>query len=165
MLQTHIGSNTTHYQGTYDAFKKIINQEGVKALYAGLVPSLLGLLHVAIHFPVYERLKVSFKCYQRDESSNESKINLKRLILASSVSKMVASVLSYPHEILRTRLQLKSDLPSHQRRLIPLIKITYIQEGIFGFYSGFGTNLFRTLPASAITLVSFEYVRNFLNKI
>lgn len=165
MLQTHIGSNTTHYQGTYDAFKKIINQEGVKALYAGLVPSLLGLLHVAIHFPVYERLKVSFKCYQRDESSNESKINLKRLILASSVSKMVASVLSYPHEILRTRLQLKSDLPSHHRRLIPLIKITYIQEGIFGFYSGFGTNLFRTLPASAITLVSFEYVRNFLNKI
>lgn len=162
MLQTHIGANRTHYRGTIDAFQKIVTQEGVKALYAGLVPSLLGLLHVAIHFPVYERLKISFHCCSDESEPNNSKIDLSRLILASSVSKMIASVVSYPHEILRTRMQLKSDLPKHLKRMIPLIKITYRQEGILGFYSGFMTNLVRTLPASAITLVSFEYMRNFL---
>lgn len=162
MLQTHIGANRTHYKGTIDAFGKIIRQEGFQALYAGLVPSLLGLLHVAIHFPVYERLKITFHCYSDESEPHSQKIDLTRLIMASSFSKMIASVVSYPHEILRTRMQLKSDLPKHLKRMIPLIKITYRQEGIFGFYSGFMTNLVRTLPASAITLVTFEYMRNFL---
>ena len=79
---------------------------------------------------------------------------------------MIASAVTYPHEILRTRMQLKSDIPdSSQRRLFPLIKATYAQEGLKGFYSGFTTNLVRTIPASAITLVSFEYFRNRLENI
>lgn len=168
MLQTHVSQCPTHYHGTFDAFKKIRSQEGVKALYAGLVPSFLGLLHVAIHFPVYEKLKVSFNCYQ-DNVTNKKKdqdIHLPRLIMASCVSKMTASVITYPHEILRTRMQLKSNLPdSVQHRMLPLIRKTYVTEGFRGFYSGFMTNLIRTVPASAITLVSFEYVRNRLSSI
>ena len=47
MLQSNLGEHPTHYKGTFDAFRKIFYQEGFKALYAGLVPSLLGLFHVA----------------------------------------------------------------------------------------------------------------------
>ncbi|CAI2040720.1 hypothetical protein SEUBUCD646_0I01670 [Saccharomyces eubayanus] len=164
MLQSNLGEHPTHYRGTFDALKKISSQEGFKALYAGLVPSLLGLFHVAIHFPIYEELKIRFHCYSR--ADNGTSIDLQRLIMASSVSKMIASTVTYPHEILRTRMQLKSDVPdSIQRRLFPLIKATYAQEGLKGFYSGFTTNLIRTIPASAITLVSFEYFRNRLENI
>ncbi|CAI4064875.1 NAD+ transporter SKDI_09G1570 [Saccharomyces kudriavzevii IFO 1802] len=164
MLQSDLGEHPTHYKGTFDAFRKMSSQEGFKAFYAGLVPSLLGLFHVAIHFPIYEDLKIRFHCYSRENNSNT--INLQRLIIASSVSKMIASAVTYPHEILRTRMQLKSDIPnSIQRRLFPLIKTTYAQEGLKGFYSGFTTNLIRTIPASAITLVSFEYFRNRLENV
>lgn len=164
MLQTHVSQYPTHYKGTFDAFNKIRTQEGFKALYAGLVPSYFGLLHVAIHFPVYEKLKVTFNCYRGKNNNHE--LDLSRLIMASCVSKMIASVITYPHEILRTRMQLKSSLPdSVQHKMIPLIRKTYFTEGIRGFYSGFTTNLVRTVPASAITLVSFEYVRNHLSSI
>ncbi|EDO14764.1 hypothetical protein Kpol_312p2 [Vanderwaltozyma polyspora DSM 70294] len=183
MLQTDITKNSTHYKGTFDAFKKIYTQEGVKALYSGLVPSFIGLFHVAIHFPVFEKLKVMFNYktitntdtnldFINGNNKNhqlhriEYSINLNRLILASCISKMIASVITYPHEILRTRMQLKSDLPSSvQHKIIPLIKKTYAQEGFKGFYSGFSANLIRTVPASAITLVSFEYVRNLLSNL
>ena len=46
-----------------------------------------------------------------------------------------------------------------------MIKHTYKSEGLRGFYSGFTANLARTLPASAITLVSFEYFRKYLTKL
>lgn len=176
MLQTNLGPYSTHYKGTMDAFRCIYKQEGIRAFYRGLVPSLLGLFHVAIHFPVYEKFKLKFKCYSLKDNMNNHdhyEIHLPNLIMASSLSKMIASGLTYPHEILRTRMQLK---PSTiyggkagnysievKKKIIPLIKTTYRNEGIRGFYSGFTANLLRTVPASAITLVSFEYIRNKLS--
>lgn len=169
MLQTNLGENITHYKGTLDAFIKIPQQEGIRALYTGLVPSLLGLFHVAIHFPIYEKLKVRFHCYSviiNEKGEKETSINIKNLSMASSVSKMMASLITYPHEILRTRMQLKSNLPARiQRKLIPMIRTTYRNEGFKAFYSGFTANLLRTVPASAITLVSFEYFRDHFTKL
>jgi len=46
------------YRHTWDAALTIYRTEGVAAFYRGLVPSLLGILHVAVQFPLYERLKV-----------------------------------------------------------------------------------------------------------
>ncbi|CDO93899.1 unnamed protein product [Kluyveromyces dobzhanskii CBS 2104] len=153
----------THYKNTLDAFIKIYKYEGIKNFYSGLIPSLFGLLHVAIHFPVYEQLKKILHCYpngkpgqKSSDGTQNTSFQLGRLILASCGSKMIASSLTYPHEIVRTRLQLKSDTkPS----IKSILRSTYAKEGIRGFYSGFLTNMFRTVPASAITLVSFEYFR------
>ncbi|CEP60397.1 NAD+ transporter LALA0_S01e09824g [Lachancea lanzarotensis] len=173
MLQTHVDKNSTNYRGTFDAFYRIYTTEGFKTFYAGLLPSLFGLLHVAIHFPIYEKLKVWLRCSPSFIDSEDHKLDIFRLITASSVSKMVASTLTYPHEILRTRMQLKappidrkstSQVATHHA-LIRLVYLTYTKEGLRGFYSGFTTNLVRTVPASAITLVSFEYFRRYLTSI
>ncbi|SCU94578.1 LAME_0F08020g1_1 [Lachancea meyersii CBS 8951] len=173
MLQTHVDKNTTHYKGTFDAFYKIYTTEGFKTFYAGLLPSLFGLFHVAIHFPIYEKLKVWLHCSRSFADFEDHKLDIARLITASSVSKMVASTLTYPHEILRTRMQLKAPpaenknalRPTTNHGLIRLVSCTYKAEGLKGFYSGFTTNLVRTVPASAITLVSFEYFRKYLTNL
>ncbi|CUS21951.1 LAQU0S04e04588g1_1 [Lachancea quebecensis] len=173
MLQTHVNENSTQYKGTFDAFHKIYTTEGMKTFYSGLLPSLFGLFHVAIHFPIYEKLKVWLHCYPSITASDDHNLNLVRLIMASSASKMVASALTYPHEILRTRMQIRApprSISAAQQKasshsLIRLVRQTYRTEGLRGFYSGFTANLVRTVPASAITLVSFEYFRKYLNKL
>lgn len=150
----------TYYKGTFDAFKTMYKEEGIRAFYRGLVPSLFGLIHVGIHFPVYEKLKSILDCNISGDHNT-----LARLILASSLSKMVASTITYPHEILRTRMQIqpaKRKGPIKEIRLLDSIVKVYRKEGLRGFYAGYATNLARTLPLSAVTLVSFEYFKNYL---
>ncbi|KAB5590573.1 NAD transporter [Ceratobasidium theobromae] len=45
------------YRHTWDAFRTIYRTEGWRAFYRGLFPSLLGVTHVAVQFPLYEQLK------------------------------------------------------------------------------------------------------------
>lgn len=70
----------------------IAKHEGIRGFYKGLAPSLIGVSHVAIQFPLYERLK-SLLTEANAQSSTAN------ILLASAVSKMVASTTTYPHEV------------------------------------------------------------------
>ena len=48
----------TRYRHTLDAAITIYRSEGIRAFYRGLLPSLLGITHVAVQFPLYEKLKI-----------------------------------------------------------------------------------------------------------
>lgn len=153
MIQT--GKEDVVYNGTIDAFRKMFRNEGLGVFYRGLVPSLLGLVHVGIHFPVYEALK---KFFGVDSGSNK----LGRLLMASSISKMIASTITYPHEILRTRMQMQTSKNAPRRKILQVCSRIYKRDSFKGFYAGYLTNLARTVPASAVTLVSFEYFKTYL---
>lgn len=81
--------------------------EGLRAFYSGLTPALLGLTHVAVQFPAYEYLKTRFTGQGMGASSSESdpKSHWLGILSASILSKIMASSATYPHEVIRTRLQ------------------------------------------------------------
>jgi hypothetical protein len=45
------------YRNTFDAIRTIYRHEGFGAFYKGLLPSLMGVTHVAVQFPLYEAFK------------------------------------------------------------------------------------------------------------
>jgi solute carrier family 25 folate transporter 32 len=96
-----------HYNSTLDAARKMYKSEGMGAFYSGLAPALLGLTHVAIQFPLYEYLKEKFVGLEMGETSeNAGGWNETFGILAATlISKVCATSATYPHEVLRTRLQ------------------------------------------------------------
>lgn len=98
------------YKGTVDAFIKIYRSEGIRTFYSGLTPALLGLSHVAIQFPLYEFFKMQFTGYEigeapPDQNGVVSNTHWVGISAATFLSKVCASTITYPHEVLRTRMQ------------------------------------------------------------
>lgn len=192
------------YKHTLDAFVRIFQTEGIQGFYRGLLPSLMGVSHVAVQFPLYE----TFKSLAKDSLVNEETGELRpKVILAcSSSAKMIASVLTYPHEVVRTRLQMQprtraqlaaggivssvastpsqssssaaasssvsarqppsiSTPPTQQKytTLFRTIQTITREEGLRGFYNGMGVNLIRTVPSSALTILTYEVMMQHLN--
>ncbi|KAG4304140.1 hypothetical protein PORY_002504 [Pneumocystis oryctolagi] len=162
IVKTRLMSQTsyshTYYRNTFDAFRKMYKFEGILSFYKGLIPSLIGITHVAVQFPLYEFFKDIF--YVNVLNSDQSL--WVRVILSSLISKMIASSITYPHEVIRTRLQTQkhyNDLSRIQYRGIfhTFYKICH-EEGWKNLYSGMSINLIRTVPASVVTFLTFEMI-------
>ncbi|KAF9267286.1 mitochondrial NAD transporter [Marasmius fiardii PR-910] len=157
------------YRHTLDAFLTIYRNEGVGAFYRGLLPSLLGIAHVAVQFPLYEQLKIWA------QGDSETPLPNHTILGCSALAKMVASITTYPHEVIRTRLQtqrrpLTSDLSSdgmlrnHEKRGVIYTTTKLVRkEGWTSLYRGLSVNLLRTVPNSAVTMLTYELLMRHLS--
>lgn len=83
------------YSSVWGGLRKIVKDEGFRAMYKGLSPTMLGLGHVMLQFPIYEAVR-SKMCQGREED-----LKPVHVLVASSVSKVVASAAFYHHEVVR----------------------------------------------------------------
>jgi len=165
-------SSESRYRHTLDAFKTIYRLEGPQAFYRGLLPSLLGIAHVAVQFPMYEQLRAWA------QSSSPAPLSTSTILLCSAASKMTASIATYPHEVVRTRLQIQRRfLPgngavavaAHSKEtkgykgLVNVAQRIVREEGWRGLYKGLSINLFRTVPNSAVTMLTYEMLMRHLS--
>mmetsp|Transcript_53999 Transcript_53999/g.126184 ORF Transcript_53999/g.126184 Transcript_53999/m.126184 type:complete len:347 (+) Transcript_53999:300-1340(+) len=157
---------TCAYTGTLDAFSKIVRTEGIRGLYRGLGPSLLGVSHITIQYPLYERFKLELAARQglhcsRTGKSGHDKLGVPSLVLSAASSKITASLFTYPHEVVRTRMMIER----RHARMLPVYGLLWKEEGIRGLYRAFFTNVFRVVPSAAVTFVSYELVNDWLQTV
>eukprot|EP01031_Cornospumella_fuschlensis_P026223 gene26222-31678_t len=145
---------------TYQMMRHIHREEGVRAFYRGLTASFLGLSHVAIQFPLYEYLKKQARTYRQGEETFWD------LLLASMTAKVIAATLTYPHEVLRARMQDVRGGGSQTGGRYPTLYNTFMhiykQEGVWSLWSGLKVNLVRIAPATVATFLSYEYISRML---
>ena len=162
-LQTSKQPSHQRYNNILDAFRKIYVREGLGGFYKGLLPSLLGVFHVVVQFPLYEYFKslagTSSLAHPSATRQHSDHLSPTMILLCSGASKMLASMATYPHEVLRTRLQMVPQSGhAHYTGLFQSISVIFQREGIRGFYKGMGVNLIRTVPNSGLTLLTYEVI-------
>jgi solute carrier family 25 folate transporter 32 len=151
------------YTSTANGLYRLATEEGLRGAYSGLAPSLLGISHVAIQFPVYEQLKLEM-ARRKGDGARVTDLAASELMVASAVAKLTASVVTYPHEVIRSHMHVRGFGP-FEGVFCLMRRIHREGGGVRAFYRGVGTNLIRTTPAAAITFTSYELISRKLRAI
>jgi len=81
------------------------------------------------------------------------------IVGASGGAKSIASLVTYPHEVIRTRLR----QPAVNGRikytgLMQTLRLVIAEEGMAGLYGGLTAHLFRVVPNAACMFLIYEVV-------
>jgi len=156
-LQTNHAQETL-YKSPWDALVKTINNEGKLAIFKGMSASYLGLTETVLQFTIYEIMKN--KILQQKATIHEHKptLSIMEVLLLSSISKLIASMVTYPHEVIRTRLREQKSIQAVPRYKGPFqgMRLIAKEEGLRGLYGGMGAHLLRVVPNAGILFLIYE---------
>ncbi|RMZ52040.1 hypothetical protein APUTEX25_001234 [Auxenochlorella protothecoides] len=141
------------YGGIFDCAGKVLRQEGVRAFYRGIVPSMIGILpYAGVDIAAFELLKERLL----DEYDNHPPAHV--ILGAGMLSSSLAQFVSYPLALTRTRLQAQGVGGQAVRYtgMMDVLRRTFANEGFRGLYKGAGTNLCKLAPAAGISWFVFE---------
>jgi solute carrier family 25 protein 33/36 len=89
------------YKNAFDCMVQVVRQEGIKGLYRGLGASYLGVTESTLHWVLYEQMKMVLKKGpDRNQTSWDQAIYLGGRIGAAGSSKLLAVLVTYPHEVI-----------------------------------------------------------------
>lgn len=155
--------NTRHRNGQsriYTAVNDILKYEGVTAFWKGNVPAeLLYVCYGASQFTTYKIATVA--CKQNFSGLSEPWM----LFFSGSVAGTVATTLTYPFDLLRTRMAAQGAKQNEQlySSLRDVVKKIYRYEGFTGFFKGLAPSICSITPHNGIFFLSYEKIRQFLH--
>ncbi|POR36436.1 Mitochondrial FAD carrier protein FLX1 [Tolypocladium paradoxum] len=140
--------------------RTIYATEGLRGFYRGLGVSLLGVSHGAVQFAVYEPAKrVYFARRSARGGGDDGRLTTEATVVLSSVAKLVAGAVTYPYQVLRSRLQNYRADERFGRGFAGVVTRTWREEGVVGFYRGLVPGVVRVMPATWVTFLVYENVK------
>jgi hypothetical protein len=147
------------YKGIREGMRHVYFTRGLKGLWAGFLPSTLGVAHGAVQFAIYEKMK-----HRRGETlGSQERLSNWDYIYMSGGSKLLAGAITYPYQPIRARMQ-QYDAAKNYRGLMDVITKTWKNEGVLAFYKGVIPNTIRVIPTTVVTFVVYENTKIYLPK-
>lgn len=189
VIKTRMLSTSAHHSGAYPSMlfglRAIAREESWRGYFRGLIPSLAGVSHSAVYFVAYEKLKVERAAklnaahtinHGVSSSADNAPPRLSNTdyLLISGLSKILAGSLTYPHQVVRARMQnyashnASDPISTSQRTtgtttfphgLLSTMRSIWRQDGLLGFYRGLGPSLLRVVPSTCVTFLVYENVK------
>lgn len=162
---SHIPGRGRQYKNSWDCIKQTVRHEGIAGLYRGLSASYLGVTESTLQWVLYEQMK---KILARREHIRQSQPGYKNSfiedtevvggrLLAAGAAKLCAALVTYPHEVVRTRMRQAPTVSGEGGKavmkytgLVQCFKLVWKEEGMVGLYGGMTPHLLRVVPNAAI---------------
>ncbi|CAL8272567.1 unnamed protein product [Lota lota] len=148
----------THYTGIFDAFYRIISDEGVATLWNSMLPSLILVFNPAVQFMFYEAMK-------RKAGKGGRAITSADIFVIGAVAKAVATTATYPLQTVQAILrfgQYKGDKKggafASLRSVVSLLMDRIKKHGVLGLYKGLEAKLLQTVLTAALMFVVYEKI-------
>ncbi|TEB22067.1 mitochondrial carrier [Coprinellus micaceus] len=155
-LQLVQGQAASGSRGSWACIKQILREEGVRGFYKGMTASYLGVTEGTIQWVLYEKLKKMSAA-----GEGEARGGWKEwagMLGSAGTAKCVASLITYPHEVIRTRLRQPppKDGPPKYTGLYRTLRVVIAEEGARSLYGGLSAHLMRVIPNSAVMYAIYE---------
>ncbi|EEF49315.1 ADP,ATP carrier protein, putative [Ricinus communis] len=136
-------------------------QEGPRAFYRGLVPSLLGIIpYAGIDLAAYETFKDMSKKYILRDSEPGPLVQLG----CGTLSGALGATCVYPLQVVRTRMQAhRTNTGTAYEGMSDVFRRTFQHEGIRGLYKGIFPNMLKVVPSASITYMVYEAMKKRLD--
>lgn len=150
-----------NYSNLLEGLIYVGKTEGRAGLWAGTVPSLMLVINPAIQFMVYESLK-------RRVLERYSTISGWGVFGIGAVAKAVATVFTYPLQLVQTKLRHGSyhtengeQLPKNVN-VLQLILFELKRNGVKGLFRGIEAKLLQTVLTAALMFLTYEKISSFV---
>lgn len=162
---SNIPGRGRQYKNSWDCIKQTVRHEGIRGLYRGLSASYLGVTESSLQWVMYEQTKRELARREAKRFSDpayipswkDDAISWSGKIVAAGFSKLFAATITYPHEVVRTRLRQVPTVEVGGGRvemkytgLVQCFRTVWIEEGMAGLYGGLTPHLLRVVPSAAI---------------
>ncbi|KAL5001876.1 mitochondrial carrier domain-containing protein [Aspergillus recurvatus] len=145
-----------NYRSVIDALFRIAKAEGVTALWAGALPTVVRAMALNLgQLAFFAESKAQLKTRTSLSVQNQT-------FAASAIAGFFASFLSLPFDFVKTRLQKQQKDPKTgqlpYKGMFDCARKVVRDEGWLRFYRGFGTYYVRIAPHAMVTLIVADYL-------
>lgn len=130
--------------------KEIIEEDGFKALFKGLKPALILVLNPVIQYSIFEQMKNAIYDSRDD-------ITPKMSFVLGALSKIVATVLTYPTITIKTQSHLQKD-----QSMWNMIEKIVKEDGFLGLFKGLKPKIIQSVLTSAFLFYFKQKILNVL---
>jgi len=165
LIRTKMQSERMSYLEVGRAFRKMINQHGLRGLFKGLLPTIMrDAPFSSIYWTAYETYKRLNDIVHPD---------LFNSFVGGALSGSIAALITCPFDVIKTHQQIEfgekflysgnGGSKKQMNTMLQTMRNILRASGVKGLYAGITPRLFKVAPACAIMISSFEYGKHFFH--
>ncbi|XP_058227706.1 probable mitochondrial adenine nucleotide transporter BTL1 [Rhododendron vialii] len=158
VLKDRLTISPEAYPSIAVAVSRIYKDGGLGAFYAGLAPTLIGILpYSTCYYFMYEKLKKSYCLAFKKKSLSRAD-----MLLVGALSGFTAGTISFPLEVARKRLMVGALEGKCPPNMAAALAEVIRERGLLGLYRGWGASCLKVAPSSGITWMFYEAWKDIL---
>ncbi|KAL9130719.1 MAG: hypothetical protein Q9217_001156 [Psora testacea] len=166
-------SGNRQYKDSMDCVRQTLRAEGIRGLYRGLSASYLGVTESTLQWVLYEQMKLYLSDREtrlvasgRAATTWDKTVSWTGKVGAAGTAKFFAALVTYPHEVIRTRLR---QAPQSNGRMkytgiVQCFSTIWREGGVASLYGGLTPHMLRVVPSAAIMFGMYELILRVLGE-
>jgi len=154
---TSVGGSK-RYTGTFNAYRTIVREEGVKGLWKGLIPNMTrnAIVNVA-EIVCYDLIKENIIKFNLMED------NIPCHFVSAVAAGFCTTVIASPVDVMKTRFM--NSKPNQYKGAIDCTVKIFKEGGVAAFYKGFVPNFYRFVSWNICMWITYEQLKRLMTHV
>tara|TARA_B100000575_G_C23143318_1_gene666170 strand:+ start:11362 stop:12216 length:855 start_codon:yes stop_codon:yes gene_type:complete len=155
-MTVNIDSSNNAYNSIFSTLRSTYRSAGLRSLYRGWQVSVLGMIpYQGITFMTYRYLRENYN------PNKDAFLN----VINGSIAGICAVSVTYPCDVLKRKYHLSGEMGNKQyKNYADIIRTTYSNSGISGFYRGIASCYIKMVPSSALFFLTVELCNKYIKE-